>query len=117
MPTTTIADDDGPDLDTLENQGRRHRENLDGLQKHDAFLAAEIVRHEVELVAAEDHLAKLPADAGAVDKLEAKQAVSGIEFNRDLLVEQRANLAVELTATPKLIADNAKATLAAKAEL
>ena len=115
---TAVAADDGPpqDLDALLYQGRRLQEELETLKAHDAHLTAQLEHHEAELVRANDELANLPKDAGPRTKFEAKSAVIAIELNRDDLVEQRANLQPELKATPALIAANAKAVAAAKAE-
>jgi hypothetical protein len=123
---TTFADDDAPKrtaeelevaIDELEYKGRRLAEELETLQKHDAWHAAQIVHHEVELVAAQDALAKLPADATAGETYRAKLAVVTAELNVGEFAEQRSELQKELEATPKLIADNVKAIKAARAAL
>lgn len=79
-------------------------------------MQSEIARHDAELVTANDALAKLPNDASAVVVFEAKTAVVNVEFNRNLLKEQLANLQPELLATPGLIEANEKAVAAARAE-
>lgn len=100
----------------LEDIGRRHQENLDGLRKQEAYLTSEIERHDAALVTANAYLASLRATAGAGATHEAKQAVINVELNRGLLAEQRDGLQPELAETPKLIAANKKAIAAAKAE-
>jgi hypothetical protein len=103
-------------LAELEYRGRRHVENLAGLRAMDAHQASEIARLDAKLVAQTDYQDHLPPDADAGTVYSVKKAIIDTELERGLLLEERARLQVELTATPKLIKDNAREIKALKAE-
>lgn len=115
-PPTAPPTDAERELDALLDHGRRLAEELETLQKQDAYLQSEIARHDDALVTANEALAALPKDASPTVVFEAKQAVVGVEFNRNRLREQLADLQPELLATPSLISANEKATAKARAE-
>jgi hypothetical protein len=124
MTTTTFAhpDDDSTQdpaalLAELEYRQKRHVENMDGLRAHDVYLAGQIAHHDAEFAATTTALEHLPADATAGATYKAKLAVITAEFNAGEFAEHRAELQKELEATPKAIADNAKAIKAARAAL
>ncbi len=100
-------------LADLEHLGVRHAENLDGLKAQEAHLQSEIQRHDAALVTANDHLAALPADAGAAATHEAKAAVIAVELNRGLLLEELARLHVDQADEATRQKETAKAVEAA----
>ena len=90
--TTVTPEDRAPCSSTSSTRAVALAEELETLQKQESHLQSEIARHDAELVTANDALAKLPNDASAVVVFEAKTAVVNVEFNRNLLKEQLANL-------------------------
>lgn len=103
-------------LADLEHLGVRHVENLDGLHAQDAHRAAEIERLDGELVKASTAVANLPKDATAHQVHSVKSTLIGLELERDLRLEERASLKVQLTEETARQEATAKALKAARAQ-
>jgi hypothetical protein len=106
-----------PTLAELEYTGRRHAENLAGLERMEAHQTSEIARLDAKLAALAEYQAQLPASADAATVHEAKKAIIDTELARGLMAEERARLQRELAATPKLIKDNTAAIEALKSKV
>lgn len=88
---------------------------MEGLLKIEQYHTGEIERSDSELVTLRAALAKVPPTR-AHGTYECKKQILDLELARDLALEDRARLQPEIAAAPKLIAANAKAIAALKAE-
>jgi hypothetical protein len=118
QPSSVTVDPAALALDraALEDEGRRHTENLETYRNLSTYYESEVVRLNAAIGEITESLKDVPPGTDkAHERLDLKKLLIHAEFDRDRTVDENGKLQALIEETEALAEDNAKAIATAKA--